>query len=103
VADWPETVPESEGVQRVHILVCKGDNCSKKGNVDRVRVFLKQAAREFPAKKIHLAFVSCLGMCGTGPNVLVAGGGEVFHRCDGPSTDAVMEAVRRRLDEGDGV
>jgi NADH:ubiquinone oxidoreductase subunit E len=89
-----QAVPEKEKVEKVYLLVCKGDNCSKKGNVDRVRVYLKQAAREFPAKKIQLSFVSCLGMCGTGPNVLVTHGGEVFHRCDGSSTDEIMEGVR---------
>jgi NADH:ubiquinone oxidoreductase subunit E len=85
---------KKERVERVYVLVCKGDTCSKKGNPERIRVALKQAARDFPAKSVKVSYVSCLGMCGEGPNVLVCQGGTALHRCTGAETDEIVDLVR---------
>jgi NADH:ubiquinone oxidoreductase subunit E len=88
---------ERESVDRLYVLVCKGDSCIKKGNPDRVRVALKQVAREFPAAKLKVSFVSCLGMCGEGPNVLVCRGETAYHRCTGSEAGDVAEELRGKL------
>lgn len=90
--------PERERVDRVYVLVCKGDTCSQKGNVEKLRVILKQAVREFPGQRVKVAYTSCQGMCGDGPNVLICAGGAVLHRC-GDSTDGrVVDEVRGLLE-----
>jgi NADH:ubiquinone oxidoreductase subunit E len=84
-----------EPVDRVYVLVCKGETCSKEGSPDRIRMALKQAARDFPAKSVKVSFVSCLGMCGEGPNILVCKGGSAFHRCSTAPVGEVVAAIRR--------
>jgi NADH:ubiquinone oxidoreductase subunit E len=84
-----------EPLGRVWVLVCKGDSCSQKGNPEKIRVALKQAARELPAKRVKVSYVSCLGMCGEGPNVLVCHGGEAFNRCNGGEAADIMHEVRK--------
>jgi NADH:ubiquinone oxidoreductase subunit E len=83
--------------ERWYILVCKGDDCAKRGNPDRVRMALKQAARDLPAKAVKVSFVSCLGMCGEGPNVLVCRGEGAYHRCTGAEAPKIVEAVRGHI------
>lgn len=90
--------PDRETVDRIYVLVCKGDTCSQKGNVERLRVTLKQAAREFPAQRVKIAYTSCLGMCGEGPNVLVCAGGAALHRRSEAGVDGVLDEVRGLLD-----
>jgi (2Fe-2S) ferredoxin len=91
----PEKTPQS--VPRVYVLVCKGDTCSQRGNPERVRVGLKQAVREFPAHAVKVSYVSCLGLCGDGPNVLVVEGGSLFRRCDAQLTGEIIQTVREKL------
>lgn len=86
---------------RWYILVCKGDDCSKRGNPDRIRMALKQAARGLPAKSVKVSFVSCLGMCGEGPNVLVCRGEGAYHRCTGAEAPQVVEEVRGKIGRSD--
>ena len=78
-------------------MVCKGDACTQKGNPEKVRVALKQAARDFPAKAVKISYVSCLGMCGEGPNVLVCRGGKLFKRRKGGEAADIVDEVRRTL------
>jgi NADH:ubiquinone oxidoreductase subunit E len=92
---------DTESVDKIFILVCKGDSCSKRGRPDRVRVALKQLVREFPAKSVKVSFVSCLGMCGDGPNVLVCRGTKAYHHCTGAEAGDVVTEVRGRLGESD--
>jgi len=92
-----EELKKIEKTERVYIFVCKGDTCSRDGTPERVRVALKQMAREFPAKDLKVSFVSCLGMCGEGPNVLVCKGGTALRRCTGAEAGDVAEIVRREL------
>jgi NADH:ubiquinone oxidoreductase subunit E len=86
-----------EKVDRVYVFICKGDTCGKKGNPERVRVSLKQMAREFPAKSLKVSYVSCLGMCGDGPNVLICRGGTALHRCTGSESADIADMVRERI------
>lgn len=90
-----------EALDRVWVLVCKGDSCSQKGNPEKIRVALKQAARELPAKRVKVSYVSCLGMCGEGPNVLVCKGGVAFKRCGGADGGDIIAEVRRDLERTD--
>jgi NADH:ubiquinone oxidoreductase subunit E len=90
--------PDREKVDRIYILVCKGDTCSQKGSVERLRVSLKQAAREFPAQRVKIAYTTCLGMCGEGPNALVCAGGTALHRCSESGAERVLTEVRELLD-----
>lgn len=87
------------GSERWYILVCKGDDCAKRGNPDRVRMALKQAVRGLPPKAVKVAFVSCLGLCGEGPNVLVCRGEGAYHRCTGAEAETIVDAVRGKLGE----
>lgn len=91
----------TESVDKVYVLVCKGDSCSKRGRPDRVRVALKQLVRELPAKSVKVSFVSCLGMCGDGPNVLVCRGTKAYHHCTGSEAGDIVDEVRGRLGEPD--
>jgi len=84
-----------EALDRVWVLVCKGDSCSQKGNPEKIRVALKQATRDLPAKSVKVSYVSCLGMCGEGPNVLVCRGGKAFKRCSTANCSAIMDEVRK--------
>ncbi|MEW6758677.1 MAG: (2Fe-2S) ferredoxin domain-containing protein [Acidobacteriota bacterium] len=86
---------------RVYVLVCKGDACSKRGNPERVRVALKQAVRDLPAKSVKVSYVSCLGMCGEGPNVLVCRGDTAYHRCNGSEASRIVDEVRGKLGKAD--
>jgi NADH:ubiquinone oxidoreductase subunit E len=95
------TGEKSERTERVYVFVCKGDSCSKRGHPDRVRVAIKQVLRDFPAQSVKLSFVSCLSMCGEGPNVLICKGGTAFHRCSGPEAGAVAQEVRGILERPD--
>lgn len=93
-----ETAERVERVERVYVLVCKGDSCSKKGNPERVRVALKQLARDFPAKSLKVSYVSCLGMCGEGPNVLICQGETAFHRCTGAEAGEIAQKLREKIE-----
>ena len=93
--------PKGQVSGRVYVLVCKGDTCSKQGNTERLRVILKQNAREFKAKSVKIAYVSCLGLCGEGPNIMVVKGGKAFSHCTEQSLDAVTSAVRDAIEESD--
>jgi len=88
---------EAKTTEKVFVFVCKGDACSKKGNPERLRVSLKQMAREFPAQSLKVSYVSCLGQCGEGPNILVCRGGDLFSRCTEASAEAVEKTVRSAL------
>jgi NADH:ubiquinone oxidoreductase subunit E len=90
-----------EATDRVWVLVCKGEACSRKGNPDKIRVALKQAARELPAKAVKVSFVSCLGMCGEGPNVVVCKGGTAYKRCTGSESTKIMDEVRKEVGRTD--
>jgi len=90
--------PETRATDKVFVFVCKGDACSKQGNPERLRVSLKQMARGFPAQALKVSYVSCLGQCGEGPNILVCRGGELFTRCTQASAEAVERTVRSALD-----
>jgi NADH:ubiquinone oxidoreductase subunit E len=90
--------PDREKVDRIYVLVCKGDTCSQKGNVERLRVTLKQAARELPAQRVKIAYTSCLGMCGEGPNALVCAGGIALHRCTDKAAETILKEARGLLD-----
>jgi NADH:ubiquinone oxidoreductase subunit E len=90
--------PDREPVDRVYVFVCKGDTCSQRGNVERLRVSLKQAAREFPAHRVKIAYTSCLGMCGDGPNALICAGGTALHRCGDAAGEKVLDEVRGLLE-----
>lgn len=90
-----------EALDRVWVLVCKGDACSQKGNPEKIRVALKQAVRELPAKRVKVSYVSCLGMCGEGPNVLVCRGGRAFKRCTGRESADILDEVRGHLGRTD--
>ena len=90
--------PDREAVERVYVLVCKGDTCSQKGNVERLRVILKQAARELPAGAVKIAYTFCLGMCGEGPNVLICSGGTARHRCADGTAEQILAEVRGLLE-----
>ncbi len=92
---------DTDPADKIFVLVCKGDSCSKRGRPDRVRVALKQLVRELPAKSVKVSFVSCLGMCGDGPNVLVCRGTKAYHRCTGAEAGDVVAEVRGRLGESD--
>ncbi len=83
--------------EKVYVFVCKGDACTQKGNPERLRVLLKQIARELPPKAVKVTYASCLGMCGEGPNILVCKGGEVLNRCTEQSRDALERVVRGAL------
>lgn len=85
-----------EPVNRTYVLVCKGESCSKEGSPERIKMALKQAVREFPAKSVKVSFVSCLGMCGEGPNVVVCSGGKAFHRCASVPVDEILAELRGR-------
>ena len=87
----------NQPVPRIYILVCKGDNCSQRGNPERVRVALKQAVREFPAHAVKVSYVSCLGLCGEGPNVLVCEAGSLFRHCEAQSAGEIIQTVRDKL------
>ncbi len=89
---------EEVSPERVWVFVCKGDSCSQKGNPERIRVALKQLARELPAKRVKVSYVSCLGMCGEGPNVLVCRGGRVYTRCGAEHGAAIVDEVRSLLE-----
>lgn len=84
-------------VPRVYVLVCKGDNCSQRGNPERVRVGLKQAVRELPAHSVKVSYVSCLGLCGEGPNVLVCEGGSLFRHCEPQTAGEILKVVREKI------
>lgn len=88
---------ELQDTEKLFVLICKGDACLKKGNPDRAKVALKQLAREYPAQALKVSFVSCLGMCGEGPNILLCKGGKVLSRCDHSKVQALEEAVRDAL------
>jgi len=90
-----------QALDRVWVLVCKGEACSKKGNPEKIRVALKQAARDLPAKAVKVSYVSCLGMCGEGPNVVVCRGGTAFQRCTGSEGADIMDEVRKQLGPSD--
>jgi NADH:ubiquinone oxidoreductase subunit E len=96
--EMPENI---EALDRVWVLVCKGEACSRKGNPEKIRVALKQAARELPAKAVKVSYVSCLGMCGEGPNVVVCKGGTAFSRCTGSEGAAILEEVRKQVGRSD--
>jgi NADH:ubiquinone oxidoreductase subunit E len=83
---------------KVFVFICKGDACTKKGNPERLRVHLKQMAREFPASSLKVSYVSCLGLCGEGPNILVCRGGDTFSHCTQASAGAVEQTVREALE-----
>lgn len=89
---------ETNASSKVFVFICKGDACTKKGNPERLRVRLKQLAREFPAQALKVSYVSCLGMCGEGPNVLVCRGGTAHTRCGDDAGDALEQAVRGALE-----
>jgi len=90
-----------EALDRVWILVCKGDSCNQKGNPEKVRVALKQAVRDLPAKRVKVSYVSCLGMCGEGPNVLVCSGGKLFKHCTGRESAEIVDEARGHLGRTD--
>lgn len=83
--------------EKLFVFICKGDACTKKGNPDRAKVALKQLSREYPAQALKVSFVSCLGMCGEGPNILLCRGGKVLSHCSDASMKALEDAVRRSL------
>jgi len=86
-----------ETMDRMHVFVCKGQTCSRQGNPDDLKVRIKQGVRGLDARRIKISHVTCLGLCGTGPNILVCSGGEVFHRSDASVIEAVLDAVRNGL------
>ncbi len=92
---------ESRCNDRVYVLVCKGDTCSRQGDTGRLRLILKQRAREFKAKSVKIAYVSCLGLCGDGPNIMVAKGGKIFGHCTEQSLETVTGAVRDAIEKSD--
>ena len=94
----PDTARPPEKSERVYIFVCKGESCSSRGDVEKVRVLLKQAAREFPAQKVKISFVSCLGLCGEGPNILVVRGGEHFSAAGPESVPTVIDLARKHIE-----
>ncbi|MCI4398722.1 MAG: (2Fe-2S) ferredoxin domain-containing protein [Acidobacteria bacterium] len=87
--------------KKVYVLVCKGDTCSKQGNTEKLRVILKQHAREFKASSVKIAYVSCLGLCGDGPNIMVVKGGQTFGHCTEQSLGAVKSAIGKAIEESD--
>ncbi len=91
----------SNDTDRVYVFVCKGDSCSKKGKPERLRVYLKQMAREFPASSLKVSYVSCLGMCGEGPNILVCRGGTAFDHCTEGSVEDIETFVRTHVEPAD--
>jgi len=91
------TGKSAHALDRVYVLVCKGDDCSRRGNPEMIRVALKQIARSFPAKKVKVSYVSCLGLCGEGPNVVIFSDGEVFSRCGADGIEEIAKAVGERI------
>ena len=95
---------EAEGKakkRKVYVLVCKGDTCSKQGNTEKLRVLLKQRAREFEAGAVKIAYVSCLGLCGEGPNVMVVKGGKSFGHRTEANIGEVADLIGRSIEESD--
>ncbi len=87
--------------KKVYVLVCKGDTCSKQGNTEKLRVILKQLAREFEAGAVKIAYVSCLGLCGEGPNVMVVKGGKTFGRRTEANIGEVTAQIGKSIEESD--
>jgi len=93
------TTKSAQPTRRIYVLVCNGESCEQKGNPEKIRVALKQAARGFPAKSVKVSCVSCLGLCGEGPNVLVFEGGAAFTRCGAEKLDEIVRLVGEKLAE----
>lgn len=91
------TTKYAQSLNRVYLLVCKGESCEQRGNPEKIRVALKQAIRDFPARSVKVSYVSCLGLCGDGPNVLVFAGGTAFGQCDAGELQEVIQAVGEKL------
>lgn len=89
---------DTRASEKLFVFICKGDACTKKGNPERIRVRLKQMAREFPAQAVKVSYVSCLGMCGDGPNVLVCRGGTAHTHCGDDAAESLEQAIRGALE-----
>jgi NADH:ubiquinone oxidoreductase subunit E len=91
------TTKSAQPTNRIYVLVCNGESCGQKGNPEKIKVALKQAARSFPAKSVKVSYVSCLGLCGEGPNVLVFDGGTAFTRCGAEELGEIVNLVGEKL------
>ncbi len=88
--------------RKAYVLVCTGDHCRRQGNPDGIRVRLRQALRlEGVGSKAKVIAVSCLGLCGQGPNVIV-GKTEGYIgavKSNQEHVDQIMEIVSKSLKE----
>jgi (2Fe-2S) ferredoxin len=50
---------------------------------------------------VKVSYVSCLGMCGEGPNVLVCSGGKLFKHCTGRESAEIVGEARGHLGRTD--
>jgi (2Fe-2S) ferredoxin len=83
-----------------HVLVCKGDDCKKRGS-KTVRKSLKDELRaEGMNRDVRVDSVDCLGLCKHGPNLVVYPPGTWYL---GVAEQDVPEVVRRHLKDGEPV
>ena len=84
----------------VHVLVCGGGDCKKRGSKD-VRRALKEGLRAAGMNgEVRIDSVGCLGLCHYGPNVVVYPGGSWYL---GLGEEDVPEVVERHLKGGEPV
>ena len=81
-----------------HVLVCKGDDCKKRGS-KAVRRALKDGLRaENMNREVRVDSVECLGLCKHGPNLVVYPVGTWYL---GIAEQDVPEVVQRHLKNGE--
>jgi (2Fe-2S) ferredoxin len=83
-----------------HVLVCKGDDCKKRGSKD-VRSALKDELRaQGMNRDVRIDSVDCLGLCKHGPNLIIYPGGTWYL---GVTENDVPEVVQGHLENGEPV
>jgi (2Fe-2S) ferredoxin len=83
-----------------HVLVCKGDDCKKRGSKD-VRSALKDELRaQGMNRDVRIDSVDCLGLCKHGPNLIIYPGGTWYL---GVTEHDVPEVVQGHLANGEPV
>ena len=84
----------------VHVLVCKGGDCSKKGGKETKKALKSELRAGGMSSDVRIDSVDCLGMCKQGPNVIVYPEGAWYL---GLKQDEVPEVVEEHLKGGEPV
>ncbi|MCA8940661.1 MAG: NAD(P)H-dependent oxidoreductase subunit E, partial [Planctomycetes bacterium] len=96
-AKFYENLSQSQPAKHV-VKLCNGEACRCEGFADRERTLQASLgvsnSHEVSSKGVRLEHVTCLGLCGLGPNAMVDG--KVVSMADDTSLQAIVDAVHEK-------